>query len=313
MTSADPADPTIEPADEPAWTTPMAELLTLLDLAPAPDDRPDVFAAEHARTSVHTGHVFGGLVAAQALVAAARTVEGSSGVRAPHSLHAYFLRAGDATRPLRMEVTRLRDGRSISHRRVSAVQDDRVIMEMTCSFATPQAGGRHQVAGPQAPAPQTLPPDHHALTELLPGREAFASYGTSLDAFELRTVGLGPGWFSTPVPPEEPTLVWKRPGSPVPADPVLHAAVLTYASDMRILHTALRPHARSAYDASVSPATLDHALWFHRPVDANQWMLWRMDSPWAADGRSLTRAQVHLADGTLVASAAQEGFVRYTS
>ncbi|MEQ6903380.1 acyl-CoA thioesterase domain-containing protein [Nocardioides sp. YIM 152588] len=312
MTSAD-SGAAPAPADEGAWTTPMSELLELLDLAPAPDTThgQDVFAAEHARTSVHTGHVFGGLVAAQALVAAARTVEGSGTDRPPHSLHAYFLRAGDARRPLRMEVARLRDGRSISHRRVSAVQDGAVIMELTCSFATAQQGGRHQVTGPTAPAPHSLRADHHVLTEVLPGRHAFTSYGTSLDAFELRTVGLGPHWFSTPAPAEEPTLIWKRPGATVPDDPVLHAAALTYASDMRILHTALRPHARSAYDSSVSPATLDHALWFHRPFDVNSWTLWRLDSPWAADGRTLTRAQVHLSDGTLVASAAQEGLVRF--
>lgn len=288
------------PEPDAPWTTPLPELVALLDLARRGDD---LFDARHSRAAVTTGHVFGGLVAAQALVAAGRTVEPDRHV---HSLHAYFLRPGNASLPLQLEVERTRDGRSFSHRRVAAVQDGRAIAELSCSFALPRDGVRHQARGPHAPAPESLRPDHEVLAEM---PEVVSPYGTSPDAFDLRTVGLGPGWFGERVPPEEPTLVWKRASGPVPDEPLVHAALLAYASDMRILHPVLRPHGRSMYGDDVRPATIDHAVWFHAPVRAEDWLLWQCDSPWAADGRGFVRATVYDTDGALVAEAAQEGLI----
>ncbi|MCL2542252.1 MAG: thioesterase family protein [Nocardioidaceae bacterium] len=285
---------------EHPWTTPFPELLTLLEIAADGTDR---FDAPHSRAAGVTGHVFGGLVAAQALVAAGRTVDTD---RAAHSLHAYFLRPGDPTVPITLEVERSRDGRSFSHRRVMAVQRGRAIVEMSCSFATPRSGVRHHLGLPDAPPPDSQRPDHEVLAEL---RHGFSRYATSEDAFELRTVGMGPGWFEAKVPPEQPTLVWKRATGTAPADPLLRAALFTYASDMRILHPALRPHGRSMYAEDVRPATIDHAVWFHGPLPVDDWMLWRCESPWAADGRAFVRATVHTTAGDLVAEAAQEGLL----
>ncbi|WP_141012643.1 acyl-CoA thioesterase [Nocardioides sambongensis] len=282
------------------WTTPMAELVDLLRLDELGSD---AFGARHSEASRNTGHVFGGLVAAQALVAAARTVDIG---RAPHSLHAYFLRPGDPAAPLRIEVARNRDGRSFSHRTVTVLQHGRTIMEMACSFAAPRDGLQHQLAAPAAPAPETARPDHEWLGE---AGEEMSPYGTTLDAFELRTVGLGRDWFTERVAPGTATQVWMRAGAEVPDDPILHAAALTFASDMRILHPAVRPHGLGLY-GEVGAATIDHALWFHGPFDAEAWSLWQMTSPWADHGRTLCRAEVYSLDGRLLASVAQEGLVR---
>ncbi|TYL51942.1 acyl-CoA thioesterase II [Nocardioides sp. BGMRC 2183] len=294
------AEPIGAMAPDRPWTTPMAELLDLLQLT---ELAPDAFAAEHSEAARNTGHVFGGLVAAQALVAAARTVDVG---RAPHSLHAYFLRPGDPAAALRIEVERNRDGRSFSHRTVSVVQHERVIMEMACSFAAPRTGLQHQLEAPTAPDPEEFRPDHETLGAVV---EEMSPYGTTLDAFELRTVGLGPDWFSTPVAPGTPTQVWMRSGGPLPDDPVLHAAALTFASDMRILHPSVRPHGRALY-GDIGAATIDHALWFHAPFDAEAWSLWQMTSPWADHGRTLCRAEVRSPDGLLLASVMQEGLIR---
>ena len=286
--------------DEGAWTTLLPELVALLELTPDGEDR---FAAGHSVASVTTGHVFGGLVAAQAVMAAGRTVPAG---RTIHSLHGYFLRPGDAAVPLHLEVDRTRDGRSFSHRRVSAVQDGRVIAEFTCSWAIPRAGLAHQTTAPAAPDPETIRPDHEVLRDLPVG---MTRYGTSPDAFDLRTVGLGPGWFESKAPAGEPTLVWKRAAGAVPDDALLHAALFTFASDMRILHPVLRPHGLAMYGVDVRPATIDHAVWFHRPVRVEDWLLWQCESPWAGDGRGFVRAKVYGTDGTLVAEAAQEGLI----
>ena len=288
------------PAADGPWTTPLDELVPLLDLAER--DR-DEFEAGHSRAAVHTGHVFGGLVAAQALVAAARTVEPA---RRVHSLHAYFLRRGDASVPITLQVERTRDGGSFSHRRVTALQHGRAIVELASSFARPLEGVAHQLPAPDAPQPEEIRPEHDVLAEL----GGVSPYATNLDAFELRTAGLGPDWYTTKAPVEESTLVWKRTTGPVAADPVLLAALFTYASDMRILHPILRPHALSMMDGGAVAATIDHAVWFHRPPRPDAWTLWVNDSPWAGDGRGLGRTSVYDADGTLVATVAQEGLIR---
>ena len=284
------------------WTTLLPELVDLLQVRDRGGDR---FEAEHSQASLTTRHVFGGLVAAQALVAAGRTVPAD---RPVHSLHAYFLRPGDASLPLHLEVDRTRDGGSFSHRRVTAVQGGRAIVEMSCSFALPRDGLVHQTAAPAAPDPETLRPDPEVLAGM-----PFAGvtrYGTSPDAFDLRTVGLGPGWFESRVQAGEPTLLWTRAAGPVPDDPLVRAALFTFASDMRILHPVLRPHGLAMYGVDVRPAPIDHAVWFHRAPEVDGWLLWRLDSPWAGDGRGFVRATVHDAHGALVAEAAQEGLIR---
>lgn len=277
------------------------DLLTLLDIADRGADR---FEAEHSELARATGHVFGGLLAAQALVAAGRTVVPE---RTVHSLHAYFLRPGDATLPLHLEVTRSRDGRSFSHRRVDAIQDGKTILELSCSFALPRDGLAHQHPAPAAPDPASLRNDHDVLRELLPGAPR---PGTSPEAFDLRTVGLDRGWLTEPAPVTEQTQVWMRAGGPVPADPLLRAALLVFASDLRSLHPVVRPHGRSLYDEDVAPATIDHAVWVHRVPPVDEWLLWAWDSPWAADGRGFVRATAYDAEGRLVAEATQEGLLR---
>lgn len=287
------------PGDE-AWTTGLDELVTLLDLVPRGHDE---FEAGHSRAARFTGHVFGGLVAAQAVVAAARTVDPA---RRIHSLHAYFLRRGDAAVPITVRVDRTRDGGAFSHRRVSAVQDGSVIVELACSFALPLDGVAHQLPAPAAPAPDDLRPEHEVLREIA----GVSPYGTNVDAFELRVDGLGPDWYETKAPVDDRTLVWKRTTGPVADDPVLQAALFTYASDMRILHPILRPHALSMMDGGAMGATVDHAAWFHRAPRVDEWTLWVNDSPWAGEGRGLGRTSVYDAGGTLLATVAQEGLIR---
>jgi acyl-CoA thioesterase-2 len=267
--------------------TPYDELLDLLDLRPTGIE----VAARHARRSVETQHVFGGLVAAQAFVAAARTVAPE---RAVHSLHAYFLRPGDPEAELLIRVEPTRDGRAFSHRRVAAVQHGKSIMEASVSFATPSVGLRHEEAAPVVPAPETLSPDHDVVV---------SGPGAMPGPVELRTVGMGSSTATSPV------LTWMRTCGPLPADPVLRAALLLYATDLMVLEAVVRPHGRSMHDPDVHPLTIDHAVWFHR-VPPDGWWLQEATSAWAGDGRGTTRGRVHSADGTLLAEVAQEGLVR---
>jgi acyl-CoA thioesterase-2 len=290
---------TDEPVGPPAIL--FADLLPLLDIADLGDDR---FEAGHSELARVTGHVFGGLLAAQALVAAGRTVDPA---RTVHSLHAYFLRPGDATLPLHLEVTRSRDGRSFSHRRVDAIQDGKTILELSCSFALPREGLEHQHPAPAAPDPEGLRNDHDVLRELLPGAPR---PGMSPEAFDIRTAGLDRAWLTEPAPVGAPTQVWMRAGGEVPADPLLRAALLVFASDLRSLHPVVRPHGRSLYDEDVRPATIDHAVWIHRVPPVDEWLLWCWDSPWAADGRGFVRATTYDRRGGRGAEATQAGVIR---
>lgn len=290
--------PTPDPDGPPAIL--FADLLTLLDVTA---DGLDRFEAGHSELARETGHVFGGLLAAQALVAAGRTVAPE---RTAHSLHAYFLRPGDATLPLHLEVTRSRDGRSFSHRRVDAVQAGRTILELSCSLALPRDGVEHQHPAPAAPDPEGLRNDHDVLRDLLPGAPR---PGMSPEAFDLRTAGLDQAWLTEPAPVEEPTQVWMRAGGAVPQDPLLRAALLVFASDLRSLHAVFRPHGRSLYDEGVNPATIDHAVWIHRVPPVDEWLLWHWDSPWAGNGRGFVRATTYDTLGGLVAEATQEGLL----
>jgi acyl-CoA thioesterase-2 len=251
--------------------------------------------------------IFGGQVAGQALVAAARTAPED---REVHSLHGYFLRAGDPRVPVLYEVDRLRDGGSFTTRRVVAIQHGTVIFNMAASFQVPEDGFDHAFPMPDVPPPEDLP----TL------RERFARAGVPLTPWLARDRPIdirhvdpgGPG--STPEElrrPRDPHHhVWLRADGRLPDDPILHTVVLTYASDMTLLDTSLIPHGGSWGDPGVFMASLDHAMWFHRPFRADDWLLYAQDSPDASGGRGLSRGLVFTRDGTLVATVIQEGLIR---
>ncbi|WP_084653285.1 acyl-CoA thioesterase [Nocardioides insulae] len=303
--------PTVSPAGDPrsgaqpgpptVSGTTLDEVVGLLDLDQA---GPDLFQGGHTVMAGEVNHVFGGMVAAQAFVAAARTVAAE---RPVHSLHNYFLRPGDPSVPLEFHVERTRDGRSFSHRRVSAVQHGRTIAEMSCSFALPLDGVSHQAPAPEVPAPETVRPD----TEILAGLPGVHPVAPAPDAFEMRTPGLADevvhGRRSAP---GESMPVWLRATGSVGDDPVLHAALLTYASDLHILRPVMGPHEYSTFAIDVRAASVDHAVWFHRPVPVDGWILMVNDSPWAGSGRGVARCRVYDDAGALVAEVAQEALFR---
>jgi acyl-CoA thioesterase-2 len=246
--------------------------------------------------------VFGGQVAGQALVAAARTVDPG---RAVHSLHAYFLRPGDPTVPILYEVDRLRDGRSFTTRRVVAIQHGKAIFNLQASFQVPEEGLEHQ-----APMPETTPPE-----ELPDFKERMGPYQDTLGEWyhrprpiDTRHADWSPPDRKEPLPPHQ--RVWLRADGRLPDDPVLHACVLTYASDMTLLDTALLPHGGSWDESSIFMASLDHAMWFHRPFRADEWLLYSQDTPTAQAGRGLGRGIIFTRDGRVAVTVVQEGLIR---
>jgi acyl-CoA thioesterase II len=244
--------------------------------------------------------VFGGQVAAQALVAAGRTVEPD---RYVHSLHAYFVRPGDPRVPIVYDVERVRDGRSFTTRRARAVQHGETIFALSASFQLPQGGLEHTETPPtDVPAPDDLPD----LGEWLRDGEGFlAGVPRPLD---LRFVD-PPLWSSRRGPAtDEPTQVWMRADGVLPDDPLLHVCVLTYASDLTLLGSVLAPHTR--HMGQVGLASLDHAMWFHRPFRGDEWLLYECRSPTASGSRGLATGRFFTRDGRLAATAVQEGLVR---
>lgn len=252
--------------------------------------------------------VFGGQVIGQALVAASRTVED----RAPHSLHAYFLRPGDMARPIVYEVERLRDGNSFTARQVQAIQHGKPILATIVNFQKPETGLEHQVDMPQVPPPEKLP----SLRELYdrwtddipPVSERVYHALTRESAIEFKPVDLWNPLAPTPAPPYQ--ACWFRASGKLPDDPLLHRCVLAYASDFNLLSTALRPHGKSWLVDHISVASIDHALWFHRDARVDDWLLYSMDSPTAQGVRGLSRGQIFDRQGRLIASVAQENLMR---
>src|SRR5271165_1475724 len=245
------------------------EFVALFDLEPSGADR---FVGH----SPHNGwkRVFGGQVLAQALVAAERTVE----ARAPHSLHAYFLLAGDPREPILFEVERLRDGRSFTTRRIVARQKSEAIFVMTTSFHVSEPGFDHAAPMPAAPLPEECPDPARAI-EVLEGPARFRMKGM-LDTtwpIEFRPTDLGR--YAPDARPEMRQSFWMRIGERLPDNPTLHRAALVYLSDMTLLDCALRQHGMTIYDHRLQVASLDHALWFHRPIRADQWLLYTQESP----------------------------------
>jgi acyl-CoA thioesterase-2 len=249
--------------------------------------------------------VFGGQVAGQALVAAARTVDDPG--RVVHSLHAYFLRPGDPTTPILYQVDRIRDGRSFTTRRVVAIQHGRAIFNLQASFHRPEPGLDHQLpmrAG--VPAPEGLP---DFATRMAPHREQLGDWYDHPRPIDTRYPTTMPTERTGPQPPEQQ--VWLRADGVLPDDPVLHACVVTYASDMTLIDTTLLPHGYSGWTATgLQMASLDHAMWFHRPFRADEWLLYDQCTPSTSDARGLAIGQIYTRDGRLAVTVVQEGLIR---
>jgi acyl-CoA thioesterase-2 len=256
--------------------------------------------------NIGTGRIFGGQVLAQALVAAARTVEDE---RAVHSMHGYFILPGDLAVPVVYFVDRLRDGGSFSTRRVTAIQHGSAIFSMSSSFHRHEEGIEHQTQMPDVPEPESLRPELEMIRERadeIP--ESLRSILTQDRPLDFRpTDGSDP--FDTTVR-ELTRSHWVRAIGPVDDDPVHHQALLAYASDYGLLAAALRPHGLSLRDPQMMVASLDHAIWFHRSVRMDEWMLYVAESPAACGARAFTRGTFYTRDGQLVASVTQEGLVR---
>ncbi|MEY3525937.1 MAG: hypothetical protein RI997_46 [Pseudomonadota bacterium] len=250
--------------------------------------------------------VFGGQVIGQALVAASRTVEG----RSPHSLHGYFLLPGDPKVPIIYDVERIRDGRSFTTRRVKAIQHGQPIFTLSASFHIDEPGLSHQMAMPDVPKPDQLPSESDIRERVMPLMpDPVRAYFERERPIELRPVefkrymtrdGLDP-YFN----------VWIRATGTLPDDPAIHQAVLAYASDMTLLDSTLVAHGRTVFEREIQAASLDHALWFHRPFRADEWLLYAQDSPFAGGARGFARGSIFTSDGVLVASVAQEGLIRH--
>lgn len=278
----------------------LDELLRCLDLEAIDLD---IFRGQNERQ--RGPRLFGGQVAAQALVAAGRTVEG----QAPHSLHAYFLRPGDPSTPVIYRVDRIRDGRSFSTRHVVAIQRGKAIFNVSVSFHHEEKGYEHQLEMPEAPPPESLPTWTEMVTTVLDRLPAdVRSWAPRPRPIDMRFVH--PPTFFGGEPRRGTCFVWMRVTHPLPDDPFLHQCLLTYASDISLLDNIVKPHGRNGPLGPLMTASLDHALWFHRPLRVDDWLLYVQDSPAARSARGLARGTLYTRAGDLVASVAQEGLMR---
>lgn len=299
----------------------MADLLSILELQPIGvatirisgvagedaevmgTDSADIF--EGRSQKMPHNRVYGGQVLSQSLMAASMTVRDEHPERLPHSLHAYFMRAGDDTQPIRFAVERMRDGRSFSTRRVHAIQDSRPILSLTASFQDPAGGLDHHDPVPEVPAPEGLA----SIADIFGEVDHPRAQHIAARPVEHRYVE---GDIAMRVPGEHESRqhVWMRAIGEVEDDPFLRAAVLAYMSDYSLLESILRRHGRPWIDQSLRVASLDHSMWFHRPVDPSQWLLYAQESPSAQSGRGLGIGRVFTRDGTLTTTITQEGMVR---
>ncbi|WP_234985809.1 acyl-CoA thioesterase II [Demequina sp. NBRC 110051] len=250
------------------------------------------------------GRAYGGQVLAQALIAAGHTVDDE---RLMHSMHGYFLRPGDASREITFEVEILRDGRSFSARRTHAFQDGKPILSMIASFQLPQPGPEHQVTMPEVPRPD----DVVSALDLLAPHEghARADYWLKRTPFDLRHIE-GSLLFSPDGSPKQYQTTWVRLRRPIEASDLVHRALLAFGCDQVMLEPLLRRHGASWMTPGLNFASLDHAMWWHRPARADEWLLFLQDAPTAQGGRGLGGTWIFSEDGRLVASAAQEGMFR---
>ena len=274
----------------------------------------NIFRAQHGPGS----HVFGGQVMAQAMIAAAHTTED----RCLHSIHAYFLRAGDSTRPILFEVDRIRDGRSFCTRRVVGIQSGRAIFSLSASFQSREDGFSHQQPMPEVTAPDELPEDldhYRLLAKADPRFERFLFRFDIIDSRQVEGIQMFPRDGREPLPPHKNT--WMRLKATVADSPVaiggrsladehVHSALLAYLSDMDFLAVALLPHGPALGEHAVQVASLDHTMWFHRPVRVDEWLLFSKESVAASGSRGMVRGQFFDQQGRLVASTIQECLMR---
>lgn len=280
---------------------PLHDLVALLDLEPL-----EVNIYRGQNRDLGTGQVYGGQVFAQALVAARRTVDAE---REAHSAHGYFILPGDLAAPIVYFVDRLRDGRSFTTRRVTAIQHGQAIFNLSVSFHVTEAGPEHQTEMGEVPDPETIVPELQLLRERsarIP--EPLRSVITQERPIDVRPIA--PYGMDTREPVRR---AWFRADGRLPDDPAIHQAVLAYASDYGLLVTALQPHGIAYRAPGLRLASLDHSLWMHRSFRADEWLLYSTDSPVAAGARGFVRGTIHAQSGELVASVAQEGLMRVVS
>ncbi len=250
--------------------------------------------------------VFGGQVIGQALVAAQRTV---SAERRVHSLHGYFMRPGDPEVPIIYEVDRIRDGRSFTTRRVVAIQHGHAIFSMSASFQIVEEGLEHFIEMPDIPKPGELMSEKKLAEQFIDhAPENVRKYWQRERPIELRPVSLKHYLSREKLEPKQN--IWIRSTGQLPSDLAIHEAVLAYASDMTLLDTALYAHGGRVFDQKIQTASLDHSMWFHRPLNIEDWHLYAQDSPNSSGARGFTRGGIYNQTGTLVASVAQEGLIR---
>ncbi|NNN15473.1 MAG: acyl-CoA thioesterase II [Acidimicrobiaceae bacterium] len=277
----------------------LENLIELLDLEPI-----EVNIFRGRSPEEHRQRVFGGQVAGQALVAAGRTVEKGR----VHSLHAYFLRPGDPTVPILYEVDRIRDGRSFTTRRVVAIQHGHAIFNLSASFHIDEDGVSHQTKMPEAPDPEVTPTF----------KERMAPWAARMGDWYERPRPIDMRYVDPPImekidgPREPRSRVWMRADGVLPEDPLLHACIVAYASDMTLLDSTMLPHRLSWDEPGLMVASMDHAMWFHRPFRADEWFLYSQESPSAYGALALARGQIYTKDGRLSVSVVQEGLVRVT-
>ena len=280
---------------------PLNKIIEILDLE-------EIEQNHYLATSPNEGwqRVYGGQVIGQALVAASRTVADD---RQAHSLHGYFLRAGDKDRPILYKVDRIRDGKSFTTRRVMAVQHGQAIFTMSISFQVTEDGLSHQFPMPETPGPDNLLGEEEVRAEQAKNwPEEFQETFSGSSAIELRPVE--PLDLMNPQKTDPTQRCWMRCGETLPDDPRLHQCVLAYLSDWSLLDTATRPHGISFLQDNIQVASLDHAMWFHRPFRADKWLLYDQDSPSASGARGFNRGLIYNQAGELVASTTQEGLMR---
>ena len=279
--------------------TPLDRLIDLLDLEKIEED---IYRGKQADESLQ--RVFGGQVAGQALVAAGRTVPPD---RPVHSLHAYFLRPGDPAIPIVYEVDRIRDGRSFTTRRVVAVQHGKAIFHLSASFQIVEPGFEHAITMPEVPAPEGL----STLSERMsPYADELGGWYIRPRPIDVRYVGDPPRIAQETGTPVQHSRVWMRADGTLPDDPLLHVCAVTFASDMTLLDSTLLAHGKAWGTGDVVGASLDHAMWFHRPFRADEWFLYDQESPWTGSSRGLARGSIYTQGGALAASVVQEGLLR---
>jgi acyl-CoA thioesterase II len=275
------------------------------------DDLVDLLDLENIEVNIFRGispdesrqRVFGGQVAGQALVAASRTVPSE---RLVHSLHAYFLRPGDPTTPILYQVDRIRDGNSFTTRRVVAIQHGKAIFNLQASFHVDEPGLDHQLAMPGGLADPSSLPDYKA--RMAPYKHLLGEWYERPRPIDTRYIDPMPLDRRGDVRPYQ--RVWLRADGRLPDDPVLHACIVTYASDMTLLDTAVLPHGLTWHDDQLQMASLDHAMWFHRPFRADEWLLYDQGTPSTSNARGLAYGSIFTHDGRMAVSVVQEGLIR---